>query len=107
MRKAAHDPFTVPFAQEDEMHMVLTIVAGLLLLGVFLLFGHLWGASAQAIALAAKAFVPVWLAVAVANLLVGVYHAGYTVREELPILGLVFAAPAVVAALAIWQFSKA
>jgi len=44
--------------------------------------------------------------VAVANLLVGVYHAGYTVREELPILGIVFVAPAAVAALAIWYLSK-
>ena len=89
------------------MHMLLTIGAGVLLLGVFLLFGHLWGANAPSLALAAKAFIPVWLAVAVANLLVGVHHAGYTVREELPILGIVFVAPAALAALAVWYFSKA
>lgn len=87
--------------------MLLTIAAGMLLLGVFLLFGHLWGASAPSVALAGKVFLPAWLAVAVANLLVGVYHAGYTVREELPILGLVFGAPAVVAVLVIWHYSKA
>jgi uncharacterized membrane protein YwaF len=92
--------------KEGEMHMLLTILGGVLLLCVFLLFGHLWGATAPAIALAAKAFLPVWLVVATANLLVGVYHAGYTVREELPILGIVFVAPAAVAALAIWYFSK-
>lgn len=88
------------------MHMLLTILGGVLLLGVFMLFGHLWGANAPAVALAAKAFMPAWLILAIANLLVGVYHAGYTVREELPILGIVFVAPAAVAALAIWYFSK-
>ena len=89
------------------MHVLLTILGGVLLLAVFLLFGHLWGANAPSVALAAKAFIPAWLAVAVANLLVGVNHAGYTVREELPILGVVFVAPAALAALAIWTFSKA
>ena len=88
------------------MHMLLTILGGVLLLGVFLLFGHLWGANAPAVALAAKAFIPAWFVLALTNLLVGVYHAGYTVREELPILGIVFVAPAAVAALAVWYFSK-
>jgi hypothetical protein len=88
------------------MHMLLTILGGLLLLAVFLLFGRQWGANAPSIALAAKAFIPVWLVVAIVNLLVGVYHAGYTVRQELPILGVVFIAPAAVAALAVWYFSK-
>ena len=71
-----------------------------------MLFGHLWGANAASIALAAKAFIPIWLLVAVANLWVGVNHAGYTVREELPILFLVALVPAIVAALAIWYFSR-
>lgn len=89
------------------MHLLLTILGGVLLLAVFALFGRLWGASAASVALAAEAFVPVWLGVAVANLWVGVHHAGYTVREELPILGVVFAAPAALAALLVWFFSKA
>lgn len=87
------------------MHMVMVIAGGVVLLGVFVLFGWLWGASAAGMALAAKVFVPVWLLVAVANLWVGVAHAGYSVREELPILGIVFIAPALVAALAIWRLS--
>jgi hypothetical protein len=86
--------------------MLLTVLGGVLLLGVFLLFGHLWGANASSVALAGKVFVPIWLAVAVANLWVGVNHAGYTVREELPILGIVFVAPTVVAGLAIWFSSR-
>ena len=66
----------------------------------------LWGANSPSVALAAKVFIPVWLVVAIANLWVGVTHAGYTMREELPILGIVFVAPAAVAALAIWHFSR-
>ena len=46
------------------MHMAMVIAGGVVLLGVFLLFGWLWGASAAGMALAAKVFVPVWLLVA-------------------------------------------
>ncbi len=88
------------------MHVALTIFGGLLLLAVFLLFGHLWGAQAAAVALAGKLFVPVWVAVAVANLWVGVNHAGYSLREELPILALVLTVPVAAAALAIWFCSR-
>ena len=38
---------------------------------------------------------------------VGVTHAGYTVRQEAPILVLVFLLPAVVAGVAAWQLSRA
>ena len=88
------------------MHIALTLVAGGLLLAVFLLFGWLWGANAAAVVLAAKAFMPVWLAVALLNMWVGVAHAGYSVREELPILLLVFAVPAVLAGVVAWQMSR-
>ena len=87
------------------MHMLLVIVGGLLLLGVFLLFGKLWGGAAGP-ALAARCFIPVWLVVALANLWVGVRHAGYSVREELPILLVVFAVPAAATAVLLWLFSR-
>ena len=88
------------------MHVLLVIVGGIVLLGVFVLFGWLWGASAAGMALAAKAFVPAWLAVAAANMWVGVSHAGYSVREELPILLIVFAVPAVVAFGLAWWLAQ-
>lgn len=88
------------------MHMLMVIGGGLALLGVFVLFGWLWGASAAGMALAAKVFVPAWLAVALANLWVGVNHAGYTVRQELPILLVVFIVPAVAAGLTAWQLAR-
>lgn len=88
------------------MHVVLVILGGLILLGLFLLFGWLWGASAGAMALAAKLFWPAWLLMAVVNLWVGVAHAGYSLREELPILLLVFAVPAAAAGVAVWLLSR-
>lgn len=88
------------------MHVLLVIVAGLALLGVFTLLGWLWGASGAGMALAAKAFVPAWLIVAATNMWVGVTHAGYSVREELPILLLVFALPAAVAAGLVWWLAR-
>jgi hypothetical protein len=88
------------------MHVAMVIGGGLTLLGVFVLFGWLWGASAAGMALAAKAYVPVWLTVAAVNMWVGVTHAGYTVRQEAPIFVLVFALPAVAAAIVAWQLSK-
>ena len=88
------------------MHMLMVIAGGIALLGIFLLFGQLWGSTALAMGTAAKAFIPVWLAVSVANLWVGVSRAGYTVAQELPILLIVFAAPAAVASIAIWHFAR-
>jgi hypothetical protein len=87
------------------MHVLMVMATGLLLLGVFVLFGWLWGANAAGMVLAAKVFVPAWLVVAGVNMWVGVAHAGYSVRDELPILLLVFAVPAVVAGLIVWRLS--
>ncbi|MGG2726713.1 hypothetical protein ACQYZU_03170 [Pseudomonas aeruginosa] len=81
------------------MHVTLVIAGGIVLLGLFLLFGKLWDAGP---ALAAGLFLPTWLAVALVNLWIGVQHAGYGLREELPILLLVFLVPAALAGVAIW-----
>jgi hypothetical protein len=45
-------------------------------------------------------FVILWFPPAAANMWVGVYRAGYSFREELPIFSLIFLLPATVAALA-------
>lgn len=88
------------------MHMLMVIAGGVVLLGVFLLFGQLWGGTTPALATAAKVFLPVWLAMSIANLWVGVNKAGYTVTQELPILAVVFTVPAIAAVIAIWQFAR-
>lgn len=81
------------------MHTLWTIVAGVLLLAVFLLFGQLWGTHVASLSFAAKAFLPVWFGVSLVNLWIGVQRAGYGVREELPILAIVFGVPAFVAVI--------
>ena len=83
------------------MHVLLTIVGGLLLLAVFALFGKQWGGDAAGSIAAAKWFLPAWLLMSVVNMWVGVTRAGYTVREELPIMLLVFAVPAAAAWLVV------
>jgi len=88
------------------MHIVMVMGGGLVLLLLFLLFGRLWGATAFSYALAATSFLPLWLALVVGNLWVGVLHAGYGIREELPILVLNFAVPAVLAFAAAWYFAR-
>ncbi len=88
------------------MHMALVILAGMALLGLFVLFGWLWGENAPAMVLAGKVFVPAWLLVAAANMWVGVHHAGYSVREEFPILLVVFTLPAAAAGLLVWWLGR-
>jgi uncharacterized membrane protein YwaF len=88
------------------MHMALVMGGGVVLLGLFVLFGWLWGASPAGMAMGAKAFIPVWLLVAVVNMWVGVAHAGYTVRQELPILLFVFALPGVIALVLSWWLAQ-
>jgi hypothetical protein len=88
------------------MHMLMVIVGGIVLLGLFLLFGKLWGGAHAELALAAKLFVPTWLAVAVTNMWVGVTKAGYSVRDELPILAIVFIVPALLAAGIVWRMAR-
>jgi hypothetical protein len=88
------------------MHILLVNVGGLVQLAVFVLFGWLWGANAASMALAAKVFIPVWLVVAAVNCWIGVAHAGYSFKDEAPIMALNFLVPAIVAVLVIWQLTR-
>ena len=81
------------------MHTVFVIASGLCLLGFALLTGN-W--TSAGVSTAALVFIPVWLALAVLNLWLGVSRAGYSVAEELPMLAIVFAVPAALAVLAWW-----
>ena len=59
------------------MHVVLMVLGGFLLQAFFLLTGILWGSFPQAVLSACRLFIPVWVAVALINLYVGVFRAGY------------------------------
>jgi len=68
------------------MRTLLFLVVGLLLLAACLLLGRLFaGSYPSATELATIAFISLWLAIAGANLWVGVAKAGYTITDELPI----------------------
>ena len=83
------------------MRTALIILGGLVLWGVCLGISKLVaGAERPAYTLATVVFVVAWLAIAAANMWVGVTRAGYSWREELPIFLVIFALPAVVALVA-------
>lgn len=88
------------------MHMAMVIGGGIVLLGLFLLFGRLWGGSAPDLAVAAKLFIPAWAVVSLVNMWVGVTKAGYSVRDELPILIIVFLLPVAIAGIAAWRLAR-
>jgi len=96
-----HDLFNT---RKSDMHTLMVTGGGIILMGAFLVLGRLWD-DAAGMAVAAGIFIPVWLLAAIANLWVGVSRAGYGMREELPVLLVVFLIPAAIAALAIWHFS--
>jgi hypothetical protein len=87
------------------MRTVLFVVAGLLLMGGFLLVGKLFtGQYPHSARVATVAFICVWLVVAAVNMWLGVARAGYSVADELPIFLLIFGAPAALAWLIKWQY---
>jgi hypothetical protein len=87
------------------MRTIQFLVAGLLLMGAFLILGKLFsGHFAEALRVATWSFVLVWLIVAAANMWVGVTKAGYSVGEELPIFLLLFLVPAAIALLLKWRW---
>lgn len=87
------------------MHTLMVILGGALLLAVFAIFGWLWDGWAGVPA-AARLFLPVWAAVTLVNLWVGVTRAGYTVAQEAPILAVNFIVPAALALLLAWRLGK-
>lgn len=86
------------------MHTVMVIGGGLALLAVLLVIGSLRGGiGSPAMRSAAHVFIPVWLVAAAVNMYIGVTQAGYTIAQELPIFGVIFAVPAAIAfALSKW-----
>ena len=88
------------------MRSVVIIAGGLVLLGLFVFVARwLGGASAGSMVLAAKLFLPVWLALALINMWIGVARAGYSISEELPIFLAIFGLPGLAATFLWWKFS--
>lgn len=85
------------------MHTVIVIGSGLFLLGFMLLTGN-W--TSMGVARAALLFLPIWFALSLTNLWLGVSRAGYSVSEEMPIFLAVFGVPAALGLGAWWFFSR-
>jgi hypothetical protein len=88
------------------MHMLMVTAGGLVLLGLFLLLALTWSSDRAILAVAAKAFIPVWLSIALVNLWIGVRYAGYTLLEEMPILVIIFGIPAAAAVAVIRRYGS-
>ena len=86
------------------MRTGLFLLAGFLLLGAALILGRLFSPHYPAApVVGVAAFVALWLAIAAANMWIGVARAGYSVAEELPIFVLIFLVPAAVGILLKWK----
>jgi hypothetical protein len=87
------------------MRTAIIIVGGLVLLGLCALAAYWLGGRPQSMTVAAKLFIPLWLAIALLNMWLGVSRAGYSIAEELPIMLVIFAIPAAAAAFVWWRSS--
>lgn len=72
-------------------HSMMMILGGLILLVIMVSLQK--GGRAKG----SLRFIPIWLAISVANMVVGVLYAGYSWGEEFTVLLMVFGIPAVIA----------
>jgi hypothetical protein len=79
------------------MHTLLMTSAGLVLLALLVGAAKLLGSSSWTIGRATRLFIPVWLVIAIGNMLVGMYSAGIPFLTELLVLVVVFGVPAAAA----------
>ena len=87
------------------MHTVKVGAAGFGLLALCALAGRSLRGK-HGVADGALLFVPLWGVGTAVNLYAGVKHAGYSVAEELPIAGALFAVPALAATGLWWRFRQ-
>jgi hypothetical protein len=86
------------------MRTTLILTAGFFLLGALLIFSKLFTEHFPSATMwATYGFLAVWLLATGVNLWVGVSKAGYSFNEELPIMLLLFAVPAVTAIVLKWK----
>jgi hypothetical protein len=90
------------------MRTAMIILGGIAIWAVSLGLARRFGKpGGDAVADTTLAFITIWFLAAATNLWVGVAQAGYTVREELPIMLAIFGVPAGIAALVKWRYFPA
>ncbi len=88
------------------MRTVFILVSGLLMFASLFFYSRLFVQHFPgAVAWATYAFVALWLVATAFNMWVGISHAGYSLRDELPIMLLLFGLPAAVALVVHWKFA--
>src|SRR5688572_29891496 len=80
--------------RRSRMHILMMVVGGLFGLGAFVLAAVLLG---RRVADGARVFIWPWLAISLANMLVGVHWAGIPWSIEIPVLAVIFGVPAAAA----------
>ena len=86
------------------MRTSMFIVAGLLLLAATVVLGRLFASNVVAAPIVSLiAFSVLWLAIAGANMWIGVAKAGYSISEELPIFALIVIVPVAIGGLLRWK----
>jgi len=83
------------------MRSFLILAGGFVLVFVFAMIGRVRTGNSGG-AKGALAFIPLWFALAAANLAIGVVQAGDTIAEETPIF-LMICLPPVLLALYLWK----
>lgn len=83
------------------MHTFLVILGGFVLLALTVFGARTMDRTFSA---ALPLYLVVWFVLAALNMGVGVYHAGYSFMDELPIFILVFGLPAATAAILARKF---
>ena len=86
------------------MHTLTWVVGGLVARGIFVLAAVMLG---RRVADGARGFIWPWLAASVVNMLLGVYWANMPFSVEIPVLVIVFGAPAAVAWYVVKRFGAA
>lgn len=88
------------------MRTIFILVSGLLMFGSLFFYSRLFIQHFPgAVAIAIYSFVAIWLAATAFNMWVGVSHARYSLREEFPIMLLLFTLPTAVALIVRWKFA--
>jgi hypothetical protein len=88
------------------MRTVFILASGLLMFSSLFFFSRLFTQQfPAAVTIATYTFMVLWLAATTFNMWVGISHAGYSLREELPIMLVLFAVPAATAFFVHWRFA--
>jgi hypothetical protein len=87
------------------MRTAIIIVCGFLLWAACLgVAKFAFAATGPSLTIATLGFVVIWFIAAAVNLIVGVFKAGYSFDEELPIFLLIFLLPGAVAVVVRWKW---